>query len=229
MTYVDTSSQIDRKWLLEAARGACKTVRLSDGNYRLPPARLSFASVREPKRFDPKNVGEQVKFAYVASLIFPWELDLSDFQVIEKAIDEIAIPKYGPNWRANKKLFRPLKEQAENINVKTGERWDGYNPTGFYISLSAAADRPPVLQDTSGKVVQDTSCFVNGAWVLPIVNPYLIKTAEKPGVTLGFNGLVYLAPDKGFGAGQINPDTGAAGLDGLQAPPPVLGGGLIED
>jgi Protein of unknown function (DUF2815). len=229
MSYVDETSSIDRKWLLDVCNGAGKCVRLSDGNIRLPPARLSFAHVREPKRIEPKNPGEQVKFLYQASFVFPWELTLADFKVLEDACDDLAIPKYGPNWRANKKLYRPLKEQVENVQTKSGERWPGYNPTGYYISVSAGVDRPPVLQDTKGNVVADTSIFQNGCWVLPIVNPYLLKTESNHGVTVGFNGLVYLAEDNSFGAGAINPSTAAAGLDALSAPPPVFGGGLIED
>lgn len=229
MSYVDETSSIDRKWLLDVCNGAGKCVRLSDGNIRLPPARLSFAHVREPKRIEPKKPGEQVKFLYQASFVFPWELGIEHFKVLEDACDALAIPKFGANWRANRKIYRPLKEQVENVQIKSGERWAGYNPTGFYISVSSGVDRPPVLQDTKGNVVPDTSIFKNGCWVLPIVNEYLLTTAENQGVTVGFNGLVYLADDNAFGAGAINPSTAAAGLDALSAPPPTLGGGLIED
>ncbi len=228
MSYVDETSSIDRKWLLDVAKGVGKCVRLSDGNFRLPPARLSFAHVREPKRIKPKNPGEEVKFLYQASFVFPWELGLDAFKPLQDAIDEIGIKAYGPNFPTNKKLYKPIKEQVDNVQ-KSGERWPGYNSVGYYISVSAAVDRPPVLQDTQGNVVQDTSKFINGCWVLPIVNPYLLKAAENPGVTVGFNGLVWLAEDNVFGAGPINPNTAAAGLDALSAPPPVLGGGLIED
>lgn len=229
MSYIDETSAIDRKWLLDAARGPAKCTVLSNGNIRLPPARLSFSYVREPKRIEPKEPGQSVKFLYTASFIFPHELTEEDFLPLEAALDTLAEPVYGRNWRANKKLYRPLKEQAENTQIKSGERWIGYAPVGFYLSCTSSEEYPPVLQDHQGNALADTSKFVNGNWVLPIVNPYLMKSKENQGVTVGLNGCVFLAEDKKLGGGSLDTKSAAAGLDGLSAPPPVFGGGLIED
>lgn len=220
MSYVDPTSSIDRKWLIDTCN-AHGVKRLENGNFRLPPARLGFCNLVEPKRYEPKKPGEQASFTYGSDFIFPHELTLDFFKVLNDEILRIGLDKCGPSFPTNPKLFKPLKEQVEKISTKSGERYSGYNATGLFISCSANADRKvPVLTDTSGRALNDATKFRAGNWVLPIVSAYHLNQEQKKGVTLGLEGAVFLAEDNAFGVESISTGQAAAGLDGLQAPPP---------
>lgn len=228
MSYVDPTSAIDRAWLLNTARGAGKCVRLANGHFRLPPARLGFAHLVEPKKFEAKKPGEKTRFAFGTDFVFPHELTAEDFGPINEEIDRIGLDKCGPSWPTNPKLFKPFKEQSEKLSTTTGVRFSGYNPIGLYISCSAGADKPPVLQDTSGRVIPDKAKFRSGNWVLPIVSVYHLNQDQKKGVTIGLEGAIFLGEDKPFGVEQIDPQQAKAGLENLAAPPPIVGN-LLED
>jgi hypothetical protein len=128
MAYVDETSSIDRKWLLDTARAhGVQRLRNSDGsfngNYRLPPARLAFTHLAEPQRKDPRNPGDQATFSYNTNFVFPHEFDLDFFEVLTARINALGIEKCGDSFPTNKKLFKPMKEQVECLSAKTGIRY----------------------------------------------------------------------------------------------------------
>lgn len=221
MSYVDDTSKINRDWLLATARTHAPPVHISGKNYRLAPARLAFANIVEPRRHDPKPPATEVRYSYETNFVFPWELTEDEcFGLDLKAkADEIALATLGANWRAHPKTYKYAKNQADELDKK-GSRYRGFNATGFSAKASSK-DKVPLLK-LDGTPVADADAdklFRSGNWVLPIVGPFLLKN-EQNGISIGLNGVIFLAEDEELAGGGVDVGAAIAGLAAL-APPPV--------
>lgn len=225
MTYIDKSSQLDRNWLLSAARGAARPVVAGEGLYRLAPARLAWAYVDEPRRYDPEPPATEATFKYEAGLIFPWELSITEaFGPAELAAIEAGKVKFGASFETNSKLKKPWKNQADQTNSKTGELPAGYNPTGFCATPMGSA-YPFQTFDLAGNPVEGAErkrLFRSGNWVVPVVK-VLAYANKASGVNIAIQQLIFLAEDKivcaGGGPREL-PTEALSGLGSL-APPPI--------
>lgn len=225
MTYIDQSSQLDRNWLLSAARGAARPVVAGEGLYRLAPARLTWAYIDEPRRYDPEPPATEIKFRYEAGLVFPWELSIEEaFGPAQQAALDAGRIKFGAHYETNAKLRKPWKNQAEQTNSKTGELPAGYNPTG-YCASAMGSPYPFQTFDLAGNAVEGAErkrLFRSGNWVVPVVK--VIEYANKQsGVNIAIQQLIFLAEDKIVCAGGAPRELPAEALSGLGslAPAPI--------
>lgn len=221
MPYIDETSQLDRAWLLAAARGAAAPCEVPNtpGVFRLAPARLRWPYLVEPRVYepDPKEGRTERQMKYEAALIFPWELSVAEIFGPAEAFAR----QVGAKHANHPKCKWPWKDQAEVLD-KRGERQKGFNPTGFCATPSGSEYKIGLF-DTGGNPIEADEAkvkFRGGNWVIPSVAFFAYERNGNRGVSMGLRSLVFLAEDLPLISAAVSGEAVAAGLSGL-APPPV--------
>lgn len=196
------------------------------------PARLSFSQVVEPKANDNGTL------LFGAALIIPPDADVSP---IQREIMKAAVAVHGDKAAAvlgAGQLHACLKPQGKKLK-KTGERYDGFSETGFYIDCKSKFG--PLLKTSTGELVLDPdiatdaskklamTMFYSGAWVLgqfSISYKPAAKATHKPSIMASVSVLRFLAHDTQFKGEGKKDHMADVAVHGAPTAPATAGGAV---
>lgn len=160
----------------------------------LPPALGSYANL-----FTPRSVEEGQDPKYSLCLLWP-KRDAPDdapskpakelwnerekqvgLSALIKAIDEVAISKFGPNYKSDKKLKMPLHDG--DVDQSDKSEYKGC----VYINANANKDRQPGIVDAKLQAVFDEKEAYSGCFYRASVSVFAYEGATYRGVGIGLN------------------------------------------
>lgn len=179
-----------------------------DTKILLPKARASFARIFEPEMVK-KNDGSE-KAVYSTSLIFPDETPTEEIRKISQLFKAVATEKWGDKIPAN--LVLPLKKKEDAVSNDTGERYNGYEGTGYHLQTKADRSQPPVKDQRKQIVTKESGKFYSGCWCRAVVSGWAWEFQDergikKRGITAKLWGIVVLDEyGEPFGTGGVMGD-----------------------
>jgi Protein of unknown function (DUF2815) len=191
----DPATNMTDEWIKAAlAKNPC--VKLSNGNIRTCPVRLSFPWLfKQSKPIPPNTEGK-----FGATLLFPLGADLS---VLKQEAGQCAIDKWGAKMP---KLRSPFLEQDEYV-----DRYPGYVEGGVMIRATANQKIPTVDQNLS-PIVEEEKVYP-GVWAIVTVRAFAYDQAVNKGVSFGLQSVMIIADDQNIGGtGSANPQKDFEGV-----------------
>ena len=176
------------------ARNPC--VKLSNGDVRTGPVRLSFAF---PHKLPPEKPGITQK--YGSTLLFPPGVDIS---ALKKDAADAANAKWPTMPRGLKSPFLSQDEDAD--------RYAGYEVGG--VLIRSTANQPvPVVNASLAPVVEDSRIY-SGVWAIVTLRAFAYDKGVNKGVSFGLQNVMLVADDTNIGGtAAAKPSEAFAGVE----------------
>lgn len=186
-----TREWIERQW----ARNPC--AKLSNGDVRTGPVRLSFPHLFKPGKPIPPNTEGK----HGSSLLFPVGADVS---VLVKEAGDCAKAKWGANMPRG--LKSPLLKQDDDA-----DRYGGFEEGG--ILVRATANQKVQVVDRNLAPVVDEALVYPGVWAIVTLRAFAYDKGVNKGVSFGLQNVMLIADDTNLGGtAAANPRDAFAGV-----------------
>lgn len=199
-------SNMTPEWVAaQWAKNPC--VKMSNGDVRTGPVRLSFPNILKPSK--PSQM--KPDGGYGAVLLFPLGVDLSVLIQERNAVAADKWPQAGKP--GGPKLFNPIRDQDLDGKGQPGEsdRYAGYEKGAMRIGANAN-QKVPCVDQRLAPIVDEAKVYP-GVWAICTLRCYTFENTGNKGPTFGLQAVMIVADDTNIGGtGVANPNEAFAGV-----------------
>lgn len=144
----------------------------------------------------PRGETDQAKAKYQATIVFPQDADLS---ILEKAMLDKILAKWGADWKRKVKVAIPIKNSADYPKMLDQDE------AGFTRFIrTSSSNQPQVVDAANNKIGEDRADIVYpGRWAKLLIEPWCYDRPDSKGVSLEIKGAQILEEDERWGAGRV--------------------------
>lgn len=186
-----------------SALSSCQ--KTASGNILTCEGRMAYVAFFNPTL--PQGETDKAKERYQGSLAFPKGSDLA---LLNEAIEQCAIDKWGPDYKKKYKVKKPFLKTEDNPKI-------GLDPEEFPVFIRTnSKDKPQIVDAKMTNVGEDKAEQVySGRWGRYSVRPYHYDhpTGGK-GVSLGLQNVQILRDDESLGGMRSKAEDDFAAVEG---------------